>query len=236
MTTIGIIGAMQNEIDKLITFYNLKKDKMNKDIYVSELNDKKIVVAMSGVGKVNSAAMTQYIIDKYNTDAIINSGVAGGINNKLKVMDIIISNYVTYHDFMPKTIMESYVPNRGKIEANNTLVDIAKKVVKEMNITNAYFAPMCSGDSFVQDEKLKLEILLNTGACCVDMESASIAHTCALNSIPFISIRTISDMANGGEYFEDIAAYKSSEFVTKLVSEIFLYLSRESKIEDNIYY
>ena len=125
MTTIGIIGAMQNEIDKLITFYNLKKDKMNKDIYVSELNDKKIVVAMSGVGKVNSAAMTQYIIDKYNTDAIINSGVAGGINNKLKVMDIIISNYVTYHDFMPKTIMESYVPNRGKIEANNTLVDIA---------------------------------------------------------------------------------------------------------------
>ena len=235
MTTIGVIGAMQNEIDKLITFYNLKKDKMNKYIYVSELNDKKIVVAMSGVGKVNSAAMTQYIIDKYNTDAIINSGVAGGINNKLKVMDIIISNYVTYHDFMPKTIMESYVPNRGKIEANNTLVDIAKKVVKEMNITNAYFAPMCSGDSFVQDEKLKLEILLNTGACCVDMESASIAHTCALNSIPFISIRTISDMANGGEYFEDIAAYKSSEFVTKLVSEIFLYLSKMSRQEDNIY-
>ena len=82
MTTIGIIGAMQNEIDKLISYYDLKKDKMNKDIYVSEFNDKKIVVAMSGVGKVNSAAMTQYIIDKYNVDAIINSGVAGGINNK----------------------------------------------------------------------------------------------------------------------------------------------------------
>ena len=235
MTTIGIIGAMQIEIDKLIKFYDLKKDKMNKDIYLSELNDKRVVVAMSGVGKVNSAAMTQYIIDKYNVDAIINSGVAGGINNKLKVMDIIISDYVTYHDFIPKTIMESYVPNRGKIEANSTLVDIAKKVVKDMNITNAYFAPMCSGDSFVQDEKLKLEILLNTGACCVDMESASIAHTCSLNNVPFISIRTISDMANGGEYYEDIAAFKSSEFVTKLVTEIFSYLSVNEYQTNKVY-
>lgn len=235
MTTIGIIGAMQIEIEKLIKYYNLKKDRMNKDIYVSDLNDKRIVVAMSGVGKVNSAAMTQYIIDKYNVDAIINSGVAGGINNKLKVMDIIISDYVTYHDFIPKTIMESYVPNRGKIEANSTLVDIAKKVVKDMNITNAYFAPICSGDSFVQDEKIKLEILLNTGACCVDMESASIAHTCSLNNVPFISIRTISDMANGGEYYEDIAAFKSSEFVTKLVTEIFSYLSINEYQTNKVY-
>ena len=85
MTTIGVIGAMQNEIDILIKNYDLKKDKKNKDIYVNEFNDKRIVVAMSGVGKTNSAAMTQYIIDKYNVDAVINSGVAGALNNNLKL-------------------------------------------------------------------------------------------------------------------------------------------------------
>lgn len=232
MTTIGVIGAMQNEIEKLIEKYNLKKDKINKDIFVSVFNDKRIVVAMSGVGKVNSAAMTQYIIDNYNVDAIINSGVAGGINSNVKVMDIIISDYVTYHDFEPVSIMESYVPDKGKIKANTILVSLAKKVINDMNITNAHYAPICSGDSFVQDEILKNNIFLRTGALCVDMESASIAHTCSMNNIPFISIRTISDMADGGDYFEDIAAYKSSEFVSKLVGEIFNYLDRE-KIDNN---
>lgn len=232
MTTIGVIGAMQIEIDALIEKYNLKKDKV-KDIYTTEFNDRRIVVAMSGVGKVNSAAMTQYIIDKYNVDAIINSGVAGGINNSISVMDIVISDYVTYHDFDPISIMESYVPDKGKIKANTMLVSLAKKVIENMNINNAHYAPICSGDSFVQDETLKNNIFLRTGAVCVDMESASIAHTCSMNNIPFISIRTISDMANGGEYFEDIAAYKSSEFVSNLVGEIFDYLennNNESKI------
>ena len=235
MTTIGVIGAIKCEIEKLINSFHLTKDKMNKDIYVGEFNDKRIVVAMSGVGKVNSAAMTQYIIDKYNVDAIINSGIAGGINNNLKVMDIIISDYVTYHDFEPVTIMESYVPNNGKIKSNNTLLDLAKKVINDMNITNYYIAPMCSGDIFVQDENEKNRILLKTGASCVDMESASIAHTCALNNIPFISIRTISDMADGGEYQEDLAAYKSSEFVYKLVNEIFVFLKRNSYEDNKIY-
>ncbi len=232
MTTIGVIGAMQNEIEKLIEKYDLKKDKINKDIYVNTFNDKSIVVAMSGVGKVNSAAMTQYIIDNYEVDAIINSGVAGGINNNIKVMDIIISDYVTYHDFEPISIMESYVPDKGKIKANTILVSLAQKVINDMNITNAHYAPICSGDAFVQDEVLKNNIHLRTGAVCVDMESASIAHTCSMNGIPFISIRTISDMADGGDYFEDIAAYKSSEFVSKLVGEIFTYLDKE-KIEDS---
>ena len=235
MTTIGVIGAMQNEIDRLINYFDLKKDKENKDIYVNEINDKKIVVAMSGVGKVNSAAMTQYIIDKYNVDAIINSGVAGAINNNLKVMDLIISDYVTYHDFEPTTIMESYVPDKGKIKTNSVILDLAKEVVIDMNINNYYIAPICSGDIFVQNEELKKRILIKTGACSVDMESASIAHVCALNSIPFLSIRTISDMANGSEYFEDEAAYRSSEFVYKLINKIFIYLKKNSRETSNVY-
>jgi len=234
MTTIGVIGAMQVEIDKLIMKYDLKKDAV-KDIYVNEFNDRRIVVAMSGVGKVNSAAMTQYIIDKYDVDAIINSGVAGGISNKLNIMDIVISDYVTYHDFLPTRIMESYVPDMGKIKSNTTLVNISKKVVEDMNLDNYHYAPICSGDIFVTDEEIKNDILLRTGAVCVDMESASIAHTCSMNNIPFISIRTISDMADGGEYLEDIAAYKSSEFVSKLVYEIFDYLDKE-KVEDSKVY
>ena len=235
MTTIGVIGAMQIEIDKLIEKYDLVKDKPNKDIYVGEFNDRKIIVAMSGVGKVNSAAMTQYIIDKYNVDAIINSGIAGGISSTLKIMDIVISDYVTYHDFHPVRIMESYVPDQGKIKANATLINLSKKVVDSMGLDNYHYAPICSGDIFVTDEDIKKDILLRTGAVCTDMESASIAHTCSMNNIPFISIRTISDMADGGEYLEDIAAYKSSEFVSKLVYEIFDYLDKEKVNDSKVY-
>ena len=215
MTTIGIIGAMDIEIEKLIEKYELVKDRVNKDIYVNEFNDKRVVVAMSGVGKTNSAAMTQYIIDTYDVDAVINSGIAGGINSKLNVMDIVISDYVTYHDFEPVSIMESYVPDRGKIRSSSILIELAKNVIKEMGIDNYHFDAICSGDIFVQNEELKNNIHLRTGAVAVDMESASIAHTCRMNNIPFLSIRTISDMADGGEYLEDVAAYKSSLFVSK---------------------
>ena len=235
MTTIGIIGAMQNEVERLVDFYNLKKDFNTKDIYYREINDKRIVVAQSGVGKVNSASMTQYIIDKYDVDVIINTGIAGGIKNTLKVMDIVISDYVTYHDFEPVSIMESYVPDKGKLQANSVLISLAKKVINDMNINNYHLGIICSGDKFVQDEKLKLNILLKTGAICVDMESASIAHVCRYNNVPFLSVRTISDMANGGEYYEDIAAYKSSEFTINLVNEIIEYLKKKNIKGEKVY-
>lgn len=218
---IGIIGAFDAEIEKFIEIFNLNKDEnTNKSIYIGKYKDKNIIVARSGIGKVNSAAMTQYLIDNYDINLIINSGCAGSLINSVEIMDVVISSYVTYHDFNPTRIMEFSVPDSGKIKADASLIELTEKACKKLETNNYWIAPICSGDCFVTDDKQRDFIRVSTGAYAVDMESGSIGHICKLNNIPFVSIRTISDFADGKDDFEDVAAYKSSHLVSEIIKSI----------------
>ena len=120
---IGVIGAFDEEVEKFIEMFSLelKEDKI-WTIYTGKFQDKKLVVCRSGIGKVNSGAMTQYLISNYHVDLIINSGCAVSLLSKVKIMDVIISSYVTYHDFLPSRIMEYSVPEQGKVQASTKLI------------------------------------------------------------------------------------------------------------------
>lgn len=218
---IGIIGAFDEEVEKFIEVFKLKKEQdVIWDIYLGEYQEKKLVVCRSGIGKVNSGAMTQYLIDYFHVDLIINSGCAGSLLSKVKIMDVILSNYVTYHDFQPTRIMEYSVPEQGKVSASTKLIHIAEDALKQLEVDNYYIAPIASGDCFVTDAKTRDYIYKTTGAYAVDMESASIGHICKLNHIPFLSVRTISDFSDGEEDFEVIAAYKSSQLVKTMIEAL----------------
>lgn len=218
--TIGIIGAFDKEIEKIIDIFKLEREENNKRIiYKGTFQNKNLIICNSGIGKTNSASITQYIIDKYNVAIIINSGCAGSLKSSVKIMDIIISSYVTYHDFTPTRIMNFSTPDNGKIKANKNLIKLAEKALKETN--NKYLvAPITSGDCFVTNNVLRDTIYQNTKAVCVDMESASIGHVARLNNIPFIAIRTISDFSDGIDNFEEEAALKSSEIVSEIIKKI----------------
>src|SRR5699024_4954399 len=115
----GIIGAFDEEVEKFIEMFQLtKEDTTIWDIYSGDFKDKHLVVCRSGIGKVNSGAMTQYLIDHYQVDLVINSGCAGSLLSKVKIMDVVLSSYVTYHDFNPTRIMEYSVPELGKVRAS----------------------------------------------------------------------------------------------------------------------
>ena len=215
---IGIIGAFDEEVEKFIEIFKLTKESDKIwDVYTGSYQEKQLVVCRSGIGKVNSGAMTQYLIDHYHVDLIINSGCAGSLISKVKIMDVILSSYVTYHDFQPVRIMEANVPENRKVKASTKLINIAEEALKQLNVENYYVAAIASGDCFVTDEVKRDIIYKSTGAYAVDMESASIGHICKLNSIPFLSLRTISDFADGNEDFEVIAAYKSSLLVKTMI-------------------
>ena len=218
---IGIIGAFDEEVEKFIEVFKLKKEQdVIWDIYLGEYQEKKLVVCRSGIGKVNSGAMTQYLIDYFHVDLIINSGCAGSLLSKVKIMDVIVSNYVTYHDFQPTRIMEYSVPEQGKVSASTKLIHIAEDALKKLEVDNYYIAPIASGDCFVTDAKMRDYIYKTTGAYAVDMESASIGHICKLNQVPFLSLRTISDFSDGNDDFEVIAAYKSSQLVKEMIEAL----------------
>ena len=215
---IGIIGAFDEEVEKFIETFQLKEEEdYIWNIYLGEYKGKQLVVCRSGIGKVNSGAMTQYLIDHFHVDLIINSGCAGSLLSKVKIMDVILSNYVTYHDFQPTRVMEYSVPEQGKVTASTKLIHVAEEALAKIEVKNYYIAPIASGDCFVTDANMRDRIYTATGAYAVDMESASIGHICKLNRIPFLAVRTISDFSDGQEDFEVIAAYKSSQLVKTMI-------------------
>lgn len=215
---IGIIGAFDEEVEKFIETFQLKEEEDSIwNIYLGEYKGKQLVVCRSGIGKVNSGAMTQYLIDHFHVDLIINSGCAGSLLSKVKIMDVILSNYVTYHDFQPTRVMEYSVPEQGKVTAYTKLIHVAEEALAKIEVKNYYIAPIASGDCFVTDANMRDRIYTATGAYAVDMESASIGHICKLNRIPFLAVRTISDFSDGQEDFEVIAAYKSSQLVKTMI-------------------
>ena len=215
---IGIIGAFDEEVEKFIETFQLKEEEDSIwNIYLGEYKGKQLVVCRSGIGKVNSGAMTQYLIDHFHVDLIINSGCAGSLLSKVKIMDVILSNYVTYHDFQPTRVMEYSGPEQGKVTASTKLIHVAEEALAKIEVKNYYIAPIASGDCFVTDANMRDRIYTATGAYAVDMESASIGHICKLNRIPFLAVRTISDFSDGQEDFEVIAAYKSSQLVKTMI-------------------
>ena len=116
--------------------------------------------------------------------------------------------------------MKYSTPDEGNIKVDEHLVKLFKETIDNMDNVHYVETPICSGDCYVTDSTTAKNIMNRTGATVVDMESASIAHVARKNNIPFITIRTISDFANGNDDFEKQASYHSSEIIFKCIEKI----------------
>ena len=223
MNIIGIIGAMPSELhDIRETLGNSIVTTIGKfDFYKNTLNDKTIINVCCGVGKVNSAICTQMLIDHFNVDCIINTGVAGGMNDNVKVCDIVISNEVLAHD-VNLTFLEKYPPYCSAFKSDTTLIDSAIKSCKKFDY-NYFIGRVVSGEQFISDKTIKEDIQNRLNPYAVDMESASIGHCAYINNIPSISIRCISDNADDDgamsfDEFEKIAAKRVADIVLDIIN------------------
>lgn len=217
--TIGIIAAMEKEIKKYKEIFDLELTNQNLNIYEGNYQNKKIILCLCGIGKVNAAATTQYLIDKYQPDIIINSGCAGSLTDKVKVLDTIIAEYVTYHDFSPTRIMQECVPDNGLVKIETNIINDLENILKENSITY-HIGGIASGDCFVTSSDMRDDIYNRTKCLAVDMESASIGHISKKNDVKFLIIRSISDFADGIEEQEEqaanIAALITKNYIDKL--------------------
>ena len=217
--TIGIIAAMDKEIKKYKEIFDLELVNETLNIFEGSYNDKKIVLCLSGIGKVNAASTTQYLIDKYEPNIIINSGCAGSLTENVKVLDTIVASYVTYHDFSPVRIMEACVPDNGLVRTNINIINNLERILKENNI-NYHIGGIASGDCFVTSSEMRDDIYTRTKCLAVDMESASIGHISKKNNVSFIIIRSISDFADGVEEQEEQAANISAIITKNFINEL----------------
>lgn len=224
MKKICIIAAISEEFDAIEQIMNNKEQKLIYEIKIIEgiINNKECILAKSGVGKVNAARTTQILIDNYDIDYVINVGSAGGLKQDLDIGDIIIGTKIVQHDFNITAFghKRGYISNVGDVLlADEELIKKAKIAMQNIKSQEGIVA---TGDIFVTKIKTKESIVNEFDADCVEMEGAAIAQVCTLDKIPFIIIRSISDIPNGNnnitfKEFINVASQKTAEFIKNMV-------------------
>jgi len=205
---VGIICAGDREVAPFLPIICECKttEKAMLRFYEGTISDVKVVVLFSGVCKVNAAIATQILVDTYHVDAIINAGVAGGMNEELEIFDTVISTEVAYHDVAPNILTEFHPWLENVFfKADQGLLNLTKMAVDKLEQNyKVYWGRMVTGEAFIADEG-RQKINEQFEPLTVDMETASIAHVCYVNNIPFISIRCITDTAthSGTGHFEE---------------------------------
>lgn len=226
--TIGIIAAMAEELEILLKDLSLeeKKEKANMTFHKGKLYGKDVVAVVCGIGKVNSAVCTQILISEYNVNKVINVGVAGGIGKDIYPGDIVVAENLVQHDMDTSAFGDKIgqIPRLDTFDfkCDSELISIAKKSCEELSDLNSFVGRIASGDQFVANIEKIQWLDKEFGAISCEMEGASIAQVCYLNSVPFVVIRSISDNANNGAHmdyqkFVPIAVQNSTKILKRML-------------------
>ena len=196
---IGIIGAMKEELDVILSEITIKKEesKAGMNFKMGKFGNNEIVLVVCGIGKVNAAICTQILIDDFKINLVINVGVAGGLGENIKPGDIVIADNLVQHDMDTSFFGDK----KGQIPRLNTfdfkcdvnLVEKAKLACTEIIAHSCFTGRIATGDQFISDVEKVRWINSEFNAIACEMEGGSIAQACYLNKVPFVVIRSISD-------------------------------------------
>lgn len=219
MKKLGIIGAMEEEVETLLEHMEEKEasSKAGSTFYEGKLSGLDAVVVQCGIGKVNAAVCAQILCDCYGVTHIVNTGIAGSLCAELDIGDLVVSQDAMHHDFdccafgypmgkVPGTDVVAFPADEGMIRC-------AFKAAESVNPGHTKVGRIASGDQFVASPELKNRIIANTQGLCTEMEGAAIAQTAYRNKVPFVILRAISDKADNSadmDYptFEKLAAHR----------------------------
>lgn len=232
MKKIGIIGAMEIEVETLKEKMENKRVVRRAQMEFCEgtLCGQHAVVVRSGIGKVNAAVCTQILVDDFEVDAVVNTGIAGSLKAEINIGDIVVSTDLVHHDM--DAVNFGYplgqIPQMDvfSFEADEKLAELAEEVCRVVNPEiQAFSGRIVSGDQFVADRALKKRIADNFKGFCTEMEGAAIAQTAYLNEVPFVVLRAISDKADDSavmDYptFEKQAVIHSVRLVTGMMERL----------------
>lgn len=193
---IGIVIAMDKEFQRvrelLIGAEEMEVD--GRKFVTGRIGTNDMVLLQCGIGKVNAAIGATEMIDRFNPDAVVSTGVAGGASTELNVQEVVVATETCYHDVYC-----------GEDQAYGQIMGMPARFVSDQQLLETALSIDCgvkinkgltvTGDWFV-DSKEKMRSIIEhfPEAMAVDMESAAIAHVCCLRKVPFLSFRIISDI------------------------------------------
>lgn len=227
---IAIIAAMEEEVSILKNkIINCQIDNvLGFDFYSGQIQGCDVVLLKSGIGKVAAATGTTLLLSRFEIDAVINTGSAGGLDSRLNIGDVVISTSTIYHDVNLTPFGYELGQMAGcpiTFSADENLKNIAKQAIVEQGI-NAVEGIITSGDCFINSESELKSIKQNfPDAIAVEMEATAIGHVCWLFSMPFIVVRAISDngdkkSAVNFDEFLPLASKQSSLIVESMLKQL----------------
>lgn len=232
ISRVGVIGAMAEEVELLkSSLENMQLYSIaGYDFYVGSLNGLDLVLLRSGIGKVNAAIGTTLLLQNFQISSVISKGSAGGYDPELNVGDVVISSGVCHHD-VDLTVFgyePGQIPQQPAVYLpDERLVSIAERcippAIKGAKIVKGLIA---TGDQFMDDpERVERRRKLFPAMKAVEMEAAAIAQACYQFKVPFVVIRSLSDIAGkksdiSFKQFIKIAAKNSAETVISMFGEL----------------
>jgi adenosylhomocysteine nucleosidase len=220
---IGIIGAMQEEIQLLSASMKISETKTigMREFYIGELFGKDVVLVFSRCGKVAAASTVTTLIEIFKVDLVLFTGVAGGAEKALNIGDIVIADKLVQHDMdasslpgfrkfeIPLLGIDTFkVPEKIVALAKQSALhyisegmkaDVSQSDLEEFSIKtpSVVVGTVASGDIFVADIQ-KVQSLSNEiqNLMCIEMEGAAVAQVCYEHNVDFIVFRVISDKAD----------------------------------------
>lgn len=228
---LGIIGAMQVEVEILLSCLKNKKETSvaGSAFYEGTLEGLEVAIVQCGVGKVNAAICAQILCDCFGVTHLVNTGIAGSLDAKLDIGDLLISKDAMYHDF--DCVHFGYemgkVPGMDVVAfpADTAMIQLASQAAEAVHPGHVTVGRVASGDLFVAEKTAKDRIIAVTGGLCTEMEGAAIAQTAYRNGVPFVILRAISDKADNSaemDYptFERIAAHRCAQVTQHLAKQL----------------
>ena len=227
---IGIIGAMQIEVDALCEKMTEKKSERLSgiDFYLGKLCGRDVVLARCGIGKVFAAMCAQTMIVRFGAEIIINTGVAGSLDSRIGIKDLAVSSGCVEHDMDTSPLGDPVGLISGinivNIPTDKELCDMALRAASELGV-NAISGIIATGDQFIGSLEKKRQIVESFGAVACEMEGGAVAHVAYVNGVRCVVIRSISDNADGGaeiDYpeFTKAAAAVSTAVTVALVERL----------------
>ena len=223
---IGIIGAVIEEAEAIKKeIKDIKSNVINGiSFFTGKFNDKDVVFVQSGIGKVNATITATLLIEKFKVNEVIFSGVAGSLDEKLKVGDVVIGRDIVQHDVdatafgykmgqIPQMKEWAFGSDKELIEKTRNISDFDHHI---------FYGRILTGDQFVSKKDLKIQLGKDFEALCVDMESGAVAQVCTRLGVKFLIIRSISDSItdeSGMEYetFVKLAAKNSTKILENII-------------------
>ena len=218
----GIIGALPEEVALLCDAMDIESQEQHygSTFYRGTLEGQQVAVVCCSIGKVNAALCASLMVREMKADAVINVGIAGAVDKRLKVLDVVLSTNAAFHDAEP--LMKNYYPFRLDFAADEKLLALAQRACDALGEFTYYSGCIATGDVFVQGGPVKDKIVERLSPLCVEMEGAAIAHAAFVNDKPFLIIRTMSDSADDEaamtyDTFKDRAAEQSAHIVRQML-------------------